>query len=77
MTIENIKKEVNSLIKCFEKEIENENKSEIKSFNYDIFCQRLEEAKLLKKDIEAAGAIAEEVSELFSARLGLLKFPIL
>ena len=77
MSIENVKKELNSLIKDFKKEVQNENKSESKSSNYAVLCQRLEEAKMLKSEIEEAGTAAEEIVEFYTLQIGELKFPIL
>lgn len=77
MSIENVKKELNSLIKDFKKEVENENKSEIKSSNYAVLFQRLEEVKRLKSEIEEAGTAAEEMVEFYSFQIEQLKLPIL
>lgn len=77
MNLENIKNELNSLIKDFEKEVKDENKTKIKTSNYDVLCQRLEEAKSLKNEIEEAESLTEEISEFFIFRLEQLKFPIL
>ena len=51
MTLETAKKEIDNLVQMFQKDIELEEKQELKTANYGVYLDRLEKAKKLKEEV--------------------------
>ena len=77
MKLDEVKKELNKIIKMFQKNIEEDEKAKMPSSNYDIYKEQLEKALELKEEINGWKDMPDNLVESYAIDVENLDIRIL